>query len=101
MTSREATKKRRLAHGQGLMPGACASSCAKPDGSAMEAHEIELAALARIARGEHSARDALAAEALSERCFGRGCAFENGAVEDCPGWCRAAIEGFKGWVMRP
>lgn len=39
------------------MPAACASGCAKPDGSALEAHEVELAALERIARGEHSAWD--------------------------------------------
>ncbi|WP_165049418.1 MULTISPECIES: hypothetical protein [unclassified Adlercreutzia] len=81
------------------MPNAYASVRAKPDGSALCAHEVELAALEKIERGEHSAWDALCAEALAEKCFSRGCAFDDGAVDDCPGWCAAAISGFVGWVM--
>ncbi len=99
MNSREANKKRRLAHTQGLLPDTCASECTKPDGSVVATHEVELAALKRIEQGEHNAWDVLCIEALSEKCFSRGCAFDTGAIEDCPGWCRFAISGFEGWVM--
>ncbi|WP_172135215.1 hypothetical protein [Adlercreutzia sp. ZJ473] len=99
MNSREANRKRRLAYTEGLLPDAYASECVKPDGDVLSAHEVELAALERIKQNEHSAWDVLCVEALSEKCFSRGCAFNDGAIEDCPGWCRFAILGFEGWVM--
>ncbi len=99
MNSREANRKRRLAYVQGLLPNTYASECEKPDGSILCAHEVELAALERIERGEHSAWDVLCVEALAERCFSRGCAFDTGAIDDCPGWCATAIAGFVGWMM--
>ncbi|WP_172135681.1 hypothetical protein [Adlercreutzia sp. ZJ473] len=99
MNSREANKKRRLAHAQGLLPDSYANEREKPDGSVVAAHEVELAALKRIEQDEHSAWDVLCVEALSEKCFSRGCAFNDGAIEDCPGWRGFAILGFEGWVM--
>uniref|UniRef100_UPI0013EB92DD hypothetical protein n=1 Tax=Adlercreutzia sp. ZJ242 TaxID=2709409 RepID=UPI0013EB92DD len=99
MNGREANKKRRLAYVEGLLPDTYASECAKPDGSILAAHEVELAALRRIKQNEHNARDVLCAEALSEKCFSHGCAFDDGAIEDCPGWCGFAILGFESWVM--
>ncbi len=99
MNGREANKKRRLAYTQGLLPDTYASECTKPDGRVLTAHEVELSALRRIKQGEPSAWDVLCAESLSEKCFSHGCAFDDGAIDDCPGWCKFAISGFTSWVM--
>lgn len=99
MNSREVNKKRRLAYVQGLLPDMYASECEKPDGSVLAAHEIELLSLSRIEQGKHTPWDVLCVEALSEKCFSQGCAFNDGVIDDCPGWCSFAILGFEAWVM--
>ncbi len=99
MNNRDANKKRRLAYAQGLLPDTYASKCTKPDGSVFKAHEVELLALERIEEGKRNAWDVLCVEALAEKCFSLGCAFDNDAIEDCPGWCKFAISGFTSWVM--
>jgi hypothetical protein len=99
MSKREDDAKRRRAFAEGLLPVKYAGSRILPDGEAVEAHMVELDALARIAIGEHSAWDVLAAEALAGKCFDRGCAVADGDADACPGWCAVAIAGFEGWVM--
>ena len=99
MSRRESDAKRRRAHAEGLLPLKFAGSRKLPDGGAIEAHMAGLDALARIAMGGQDAWDVLAAEALADRCFGKGCAIADGDVGACPGWCTAAIAGFEGWVM--
>ncbi|WP_165247915.1 hypothetical protein [Adlercreutzia sp. ZJ141] len=96
---REANKKRRLAYTQGLLPYTYESECTKPDGRVLTAHEVEHAVLGRIKQGEPSAWDVLCAESLSEKCFSHGCAFDDGAIDEYPGWCKFVILGFEGWVM--
>ena len=99
MPGREADAKRRKAFAEGLLKPVYTESRELPSGKIMEAHEVELAALARIAEGSQSAWDVLAAEALADKCFERGCSIADGDIESCPGWCAMAIAGFKGWVM--
>ena len=99
MSTREDDRKRRKAHADGLMPGTAGAGRVLADGKALEAHEVEIDALARIEEGAQSAWDVLAAEALAERCFARGCAIAEGDIGSCPGWCALAIRGFEGWVM--
>lgn len=99
MRAREADRKRRKAHADGLMPEVASPGRALPGGKALEAHEVELAAIGRIEEGTPSAWDVLAVEALSERCFGKGCAVADGDIGSCPGWCALAIRGFEEWVM--
>ena len=101
MSNREADAKRRKAFAEGILKPAYAESRELPNGKIMEAHEVELEALKRIAEGVQSAWDVLAAEALADKCFGKGCAIADGDIEACPGWCALAIAGFEGWVMAP
>ena len=99
MPTRENDAKRRRAFAEGLLPAECAAARELPNGELVEAHMVELDALARIAVGGQSAWDVLAAEALAGKCFGRGCAVADGDLDACPGWCAVAIAGFEGWVM--
>lgn len=99
MSKRESDAKRRRAFSEGLLPAKCAAARELPDGGRIVAHAVELDALARIATGEQTPWDVLAAEALAGKCFGRGCAVADGDAGACPGWCAAAIAGFEGWVM--
>ena len=99
MSTRDADRKRRRAYDEGLMPGLAAPGRALPDGSALETHEVELDALARIEEGSQTPWDVLAAESLAGKCFAAGCAIADGDVDACPGWCALAIAGFEGWVM--
>ena len=99
MPTRENDAKRRRAFAEGPLPVKYAAARELPEGEAIEAHMVELDALARIAVGGQSAWDVLAAEALAGKCFGRGCAVADGDLDACPGWCAMAIAGFEGWVM--
>ena len=99
MSKRESDAKRRNAFSDGLLKPVYTKSRQLADGKTMEAHELELDALARIAEGSQSAWDVLAAEALADKCFGHGCAVAEGDIGSCPGWCALAIAGFEGWVM--
>lgn len=99
MPGKESDAKRRRAFSEGLLPARHAASRTLPDGELVKAHAVEPGALARIAIGEQSAWDVLAAEALGCKCFDRGCAIADGDGESCPGWCAVAIAGFEGWVM--
>ena len=100
MSTRDADGKRREAHARGLIPLAYAERRELDGRSAIAAHGVELEALARIAAGEQTAWDALAAEVLAGKCFGAGRAVgEEGDVGACPGWRAVAIAGFEGWAM--
>lgn len=99
MSAREDDAKRRRAFAEGLLPAKCTATRELPDGEKVEAHMVELDALARIAVGGQTAWDVLAAEALAGKCFGKGCAVADGDLGACPGWCAMAIAGFEGWVM--
>lgn len=99
MSRRECDAKRRRAFSEGLLPAEHAASRTLPDGEPFEAHAVEPGALGRIAVGEQTAWDVLAAEALAGRCFEKGCAVADGDIESCPGWCATAIAGSGGWVM--
>lgn len=93
MPGREDDAKRRRAFAEGLLPLRHAASRELPGGETLEAHEAGPGALGRIAVGEQTAWDVLAAEALGCRCSGKGCAVADGDIESCPGWCATAIAG--------
>ena len=99
MSTRDANNKRRKAYAEGLMPPVAASGRMLPDGSAYEAHDAEIEAIGRVEGRTASAWDVLAVEALADKCFGKGCAIDDGDFESCPGWCATAIAGFEWWVM--
>lgn len=99
MASKDKDEARRLAYSLGIPPKAYSAKREMPDGKRIEAHEVELAALGRIALGEHTAWDALAAEALAEKCAAAGCIVTEESADGCPGWRTLAIAGFEGWVM--